>query len=668
MIRRIFLLTIPALVAFAQAAPPADEKLLAGFEEDEIKRMIEAVKVERKDGKDKEGRAVVTISRAYYMNPWTLLKGNASQGEYAMALAGVREPEKVGFGAKVQVPAAAALYYGLTIGDGAVFNTCGLLKRFYPPDWSDYDLLRADVLCGEPNRGVRVALEDEEIAPPVVRTHAVEPGKWTTLEVDLRAAAEARGLNLKRMTTLTIGILRGEGGSKGSLLDNIRLARKGTSCALPVVRDDSSHQLPEYFRASTKLEPEKIPGGPWDHAPLTAEKPIVIPTEKTSVVNPVGWIAARDNQRLLVGFLEKNSVEPTNVLMLQTKDGGKNWRGLDGATTPTPFRIVGSDHGGGRGDVVGSRPDVIVLTNLGCRGGSWASLRLFAQKVTFSGDGWELRELPTLVDCDLRHCNSNQSIVRTADGRLWAGYGFAGRTTATSINVRTSDDDGVTWKSWAEGKSGAVPGLEKPPVDGWTYNFEEPCLVPLGRGIACLWEEFGGANNGRIRWSRFEDGKWSAIETIDQPKRESKNPTSRPAVSAVSVRGEEIFMVGARFSGVLHYRSGKWTVEAPEVPRGGRLSVAGDRHVMAVAATPDGGDVYKGAVTLQAWRRSADGAWSGPEELAKEEQPLSNKGSGNIYNYRPGFVVQPYAPPNFVPVAWTCEGQKWIKVLRLPVE
>jgi hypothetical protein len=32
----------------------------------------------------------------------------------------------------------------------------------------------------------------------------------------------------------------------------------------------------------------------------------------------------------------------------------------------------------------------------------------------------------------------------------------------------------------------------------------------------------------------------------------------------------------------------------------------------------------------------------------------------------PGFVVQPYAPPNFIPVAWTC-GQNWVKVLRVPV-
>ena len=28
-----------------------------------------------------------------------------------------------------------------------------------------------------------------------------------------------------------------------------------------------------------------------------------------------------------------------------------------------------------------------------------------------------MREVPDLVDCDLRHCNSNQSVVRTPDGQ-----------------------------------------------------------------------------------------------------------------------------------------------------------------------------------------------------------------------------------------------------------
>jgi len=35
---------------------------------------------------------------------------------------------------------------------------------------------------------------------------------------------------------------------------------------------------------------------------------------------------------------------------------------------------------------------------------------------------------------------------------------------------------------------------------------------------------------------------------------------------------------------------------------------------------------------------------------------------------RIGLVVQAYAPANFVPVAWTCQKQRWIKFLRVPIE
>jgi hypothetical protein len=65
------------------------------------------------------------------------------------------------------------------------------------------------------------------------------------------------------------------------------------------------------------------------------------------------------------------------------------------------------------------------------------------------------------------------------------------------------------------------------------------------------------------------------------------------------------------------------------------------------------------------WHRMADGTWSEPRELAREELPLS--GVQGLNELRPGLVMQAYAPPNFVPIAWSCEGQKWIKFLRVPV-
>ena len=63
-----------------------------------------------------------------------------------------------------------------------------------PEDWSGFDRLRFDVLVNGSPQTVHVAMEDEEIVPPVVRSVLVQPGNWTTVEVDLRAAARQRGL------------------------------------------------------------------------------------------------------------------------------------------------------------------------------------------------------------------------------------------------------------------------------------------------------------------------------------------------------------------------------------------------------------------------------------------------------------------------------------------
>ena len=124
--------------------------------------------------------------------------------------------------------------------------------------------------------------------------------------------------------------------------------------------------------------------------------------------------------------------------------------------------------------------------------------------------------------------------------------------------------------------------------------------------------------------------------------------------------GKEIFLVSALWGGVLHYQDGKWKAEPVDVPPGSRISVAGDRAVVVIAGVSSA--VNKGPVVLQSWQRASErplvrgrSSWPG------KRQPLSHSHDG-IYVIRPGLVVQPYAPPNFVPVAWTCEGQKWVKV------
>ena len=548
-------------------------------------------------------------------------------------------------------------------------NTSGVFRRILPMDWSAYDRLRLDVHAEEVAHTIRVQLEDEEIAPPIVRNFVVPPGKWTTLEIDLRAAEKTRRLDLKRMATLVVAVVQVEGKTTknpSAWLDNVRLAPAAAAVSLTVVRDGTPLDLPEYYKASANPAPERLPAGQPDRTPLTAEKPFVIPLDKPLAVTPVGWAAAYDNQHLLLGFCDS-----TNAFVLQSANGGQTWKGLDGAAKPSLVpTMIGAhciDHQAGRGDVVGQRADVVLMSNMGCAGQGPSSLRWFSQKLTFTGKGWEVEKVPALVDCDMRHCTGNQSVVRTPNGRLWAAYGLVGRLGTLQINVRYSDDDGVTWKASREGTSGVIPGSIWSDKDGsgfGTYQFEEPCLVPLGEGVACIWEEIGRTNT-RLKWARFDGTKWSAIEEIPAPPRVSGAIWCRPMLHAVSVGGKEIFVASGFRKGVLHYRDGKWEQKLPDVPFGGRLSMAGGQTVVVVAAKSLTDNPRKGPMVILAWQRQADGKWSEPRELAREEQPLI--GMEGLNELRPGLVVQAYAPPNFVPIAWSCKNQKWIKYLRLPV-
>jgi hypothetical protein len=335
------------------------------------------------------------------------------------------------------------------------------------------------------------------------------------------------------------------------------------------------------------------------------------------------------------------------------------------------------DHQAGRGDVVGRRGDVIVMSNMGCYGTVLSPPRYFSSKLTYTGKGWKLFEEPALVDCDLRHCTSNQSVVRTPDGRLWAAYGLVGRLGTNHINVRYSDDDGATWKASREGTSGVIPGSVVPEKlgIGFGYSLDEPCLVPFGKGVACIWDEYPpNKERNRLRWSHFDGLQWSAVEDLPAPPR-TGSVWCRRHLHAVSLGGKEIFVASGFRKGVLHYHDGKWTQAPIDAPFGARLSVAGDTTVVVVGINsagkgdlekPDNQALRKGPMTLHAWQRSPDGKWSGPRELAREEHPLT--GMGALNELRPGLQVQAYAPPNFVPIAWSCENQKWVKYLRVPVE
>ena len=65
------------LAVFALAA---QDKVLLSFEDDELKPLVEAFKLDRKEGKEKD---TYFIEKPFFLYPkWTLVKGKASHGEW----------------------------------------------------------------------------------------------------------------------------------------------------------------------------------------------------------------------------------------------------------------------------------------------------------------------------------------------------------------------------------------------------------------------------------------------------------------------------------------------------------------------------------------------------------------------------------------------------------
>ena len=66
-------------------------------------------------------------------------------------------------------------------------------------DFSGYDLLRVDVRSDVGPIEINLALEDNILEPPVMRTYRVPADEWVTIELDLQEAARVRELDLARI-------------------------------------------------------------------------------------------------------------------------------------------------------------------------------------------------------------------------------------------------------------------------------------------------------------------------------------------------------------------------------------------------------------------------------------------------------------------------------------
>jgi hypothetical protein len=683
-------------------AKPAAQKLILGFERAEVERFAGALKAQMSDAEDVLGRPCVRVEMkgGRITREWGLYEGNASQGKWAAGLGLTRWPDRPMpglFSTKKTAPFEnrdVVMHYNGLFADGGwkrLFNTSGIHHLFLPTEWSDYDLLRADVYCKDLTLEYHLAVEDEDVLPPVVSVMQVPADQWTTLELDLRAAAKGRGLDLGKITSMAVavtGIVKGElplakdpknrHQARFALLDNVRLCRRDVPADLPVIRDERPYELlPGYYREATGPVPRSVEPDKPDHDPVTLAEPIVIRTgAKRHTVARMGWVSAYDNNHLSVGF---EVVTFWGAKVLQSLDGGKRWTGLDGKPEATKMDVMDFIDGGGNSDVVDRFGDVVVTVfGLGCGGPSVYHPRVFTKQLTFlgAGRGWSLRELRSFVDCEPRHCTATQSAFRADSGRLWLGYGVLSRLNRTCIHVRYSDDDGLSWRPLELGKTGRIPDSLWPSnrrLDGTDFGTyvktdPDPRMVPFGRGFACLWHNRREKSGQHVplHFARFDGERWLPMETVPYTE-EKVESHSLPRLHAVSLGGKEIFVLTAYANGVLHYRDGAWTRELPEAPASvSRLCVAGGKTLVLIAAFPQPGGKTRGRarltapVVFRAWQRSPDGRWLGPRELAREDEPLP------IDDDRAGFQVPRFSPPNFVPVVWA-NGGDWLKVLRVPV-
>ncbi|MFB3890730.1 MAG: sialidase family protein [Phycisphaerae bacterium] len=540
-----------------------------------------------------------------------------------------------------------------------LMNTFGWLARsgLELGDWTGYDVLRADVLAAGPVK-LWLAVEDDLIEPPVVCRFDAPGGKWVTLEMDLRQAARQRDLDLSKIANFW---LLGQAEAATEVrVDNIRIATADVRAALEVLRDGSSLALPAMAPPAKPKVSAGRSGHEPDRAPVKLAGPCVV---EGVALAPFGWIAAYDNNNLLMGC---NCAKPAGVRItdpgvMQSKDGGATWQ-----AAPMPV-VRNLDHGTARGSVVDERGDVVVVSSgPGCAGVGVATPRQFLSKYTFNGTDWDYRRPPVILDCDIRHCCSTASIIRLREGRhagrLWAVWGQLDRFRSLCVHARFSDDDGLTWQQ--VGKGALVPGSRESYFAYNTYGYQQARCAPYGDGIAVFWQDGRG-----LMWNRIEADAWKDTRVIDPSAAAllavTENESFRVPGSCVTRGRMEVFVTAWGVPGVLRWDGSKWQRELPDAADAGVLTLCGGRHLMLLTAgsTQQPPPYKRISITRQAsvlcYRRRADGTWSRPLDLSG--------GPTSILEYRQmtALVAPPYSPPNFAPVAWSDDNAT--RIVRVPV-
>jgi hypothetical protein len=134
-------------------------------------------------------------------------------------------------------------------------------------------------------------------------------------------------------------------------------------------------------------------------------------------------------------------------------------------------------------------------------------------------------------------------------------------------------------------------------------------------------------------------------------------------MSAVTKADREIFFTATGLNTVLRWDGKSWHNESVRIEDGGMLSLAGDVVTLFTSGKVDRrwkGVRWQRRAILRCYQRSPNGRWEGPLDLTPEF---------TIDEYRSlaGFSVPPYAPANFIPLAFSDYDEGTVKLLKVPV-
>ena len=653
----------------AWSAPSKVQKLILGFEKAELGRGA-YISREEKPGRESwfylleqpEGFDFVArfewpgeTNRAW---TWHCRQGNHTEGE--MALVTTVAPINTDKQTATYHRTRFLSYFYPNIRRGFVearplMTSFQWLVKARPDlrDFSGYDLLWVDVYSDTAPVKLWLALEDNLLEPPVMRTYKIPDDKWVTLELDLKEAQRVRELDLARITNFW---LMAESPARTTVrIDNIRVVKHGVPAANKLLRDNSSMAV-SIVRPKRPEAPSIPSTAKPNRAALKLTKPVIV--ARGSIV-PFGWVSAYDNRFIFVAYSVRDKTNPDakdEARVVFTDDGGSSWKQLP---DPTARNL---DHGTTRGCAVDEMGDgIAVSSGPGCAGLGNPNPRQHLTKYTFTGKAWEAR-FPDILDSDIRHCGSNASVVRLRSGpfkgRLWASWGQIGREHSIDVHVKFSDDDGRTWFPW--GKGAALPGSQSAEWSDGTYGYPETVVCPYKEHVACFWRHKRGCG---VMWSVYDGSDWSDPVEVSPVNLNNMDGAYRATMSAVTKGEQEIFFTATGLDTVLHWDGNSWSNESVHIEDGGMLSLAGD--VVTLFTSGKVNRRWKGVrwqrrTILRCYERLPNGRWENPVNLTPEF-------TLDEYRSLAGFSVPLYAPENFIPLVWSNYDEGTVKLLKVPV-